>query len=455
MAIISSYPKDSNISLMDKLIGTDADSSLATKNYLIGDFITFLGTQNIGTQGPIGPQGVQGPTGANGAVGPAGLTWEGIWVSGTSYVANDSVSYNGASWFCISAVTGTTPPNADPTNWALLASQGAQGPQGVQGPTGPQGGVGIVPNAQEGVKGIASLASTVEVGQGINGTNIVTPVKLKAVLDLKQNTLVSGTNIKTINGSDILGSGDLVVSGGSPKTSGTITLNGTFQVLPYDINSCSFGGGKAFLPTTTENGKEIIVLSTANNIEIRANSAGTNFMFVKFQTFVSSVTLATNEVYRFTYVGFGGYWKAEILEGYTTENIANKSTDVALGTSDILYPSQNAVKTYVDQKTQKIYAVTLSQTGGNAPIVNLEYKNDITDPIVWSRFADGQYIGTITTSEFTIKTFFATLNAKQGCTCTANTTSANTFILRTYNTATFSFEDGLLNNSQFKIEIYN
>ena len=34
--------------------------------------------------------------------------------------------------------------------------------------------------------------------------------------------------------------------------------------------------------------------------------------------------------------------------GYVPENVANKSTDVNLGTSDIYYPSQNAVKTYVD-----------------------------------------------------------------------------------------------------------
>jgi hypothetical protein len=137
----------------------------------------------------------------------------------------------------------------------------------------------------------------------------------------------------------------------SAKTSGAVTLNGIFQVLPYDINSCSFSGGKAFLPTTTENGKEIIVLATANNIEIRANESGTNRMFIKFQTYVASVTLSTNDCYRFTYVGFGGYWKAEILEGYTTENVSNKSTDVSEdAASDTKYPSVKAVKTYVDSK---------------------------------------------------------------------------------------------------------
>jgi len=36
-------------------------------------------------------------------------------------------------------------------------------------------------------------------------------------LDLKQNELISGTNIKTINGNSVLGSGDLVIGGGVQK----------------------------------------------------------------------------------------------------------------------------------------------------------------------------------------------------------------------------------------------
>jgi hypothetical protein len=86
-----------------------------------------------GPTGPTGPQGVAGP------VGPAGLEWQGAWVSGTSYVVDDAVGYNGASWFCINPTSGTTSPNLDPTNWALLAAQGSQGPQGIQGIQGVQG----------------------------------------------------------------------------------------------------------------------------------------------------------------------------------------------------------------------------------------------------------------------------------------------------------------------------
>lgn len=41
-----------------------------------------------------------------------------------------------------------------------------------------------------------------------------TKAKVDELLELKQDTLVSGTNIKTINGESVLGSGNLVISGG-------------------------------------------------------------------------------------------------------------------------------------------------------------------------------------------------------------------------------------------------
>jgi hypothetical protein len=117
-------------------------------------------TGPTGAQGPIGstgPTGATGPQGVPGPVGPAGLNWQGAWVSGDSYVVNDAVGFGGASYFCINPTSGTTDPDLDTANWALLASQGAagvtgptgatgatgltgaQGPQGVPGPVGPAG----------------------------------------------------------------------------------------------------------------------------------------------------------------------------------------------------------------------------------------------------------------------------------------------------------------------------
>lgn len=110
-------------------------------------------TGGTGAQGPTGPAGVAGP------VGPAGLTWQGAWVSGTSYVVDDAVGYNGASWFCVNPTSGTTSPNLDPINWALLAAQGSPGPQGAQGIQGIQGEPGPA-GGTPAVKTTETLTST-------------------------------------------------------------------------------------------------------------------------------------------------------------------------------------------------------------------------------------------------------------------------------------------------------
>src|SRR5690606_12350773 len=133
-------------------------------------------------------------------------------------------------------------------------ADGAPGPQGIQGPQGPQGIQG-----PQGVPGVDGSTDALTL-QGQNGayyldrdhhsgpsgtkatpvdadqvglmdsaaSNILKKVSwanikatLKAYFDtVYQAVLVSGTNIKTINGSNILGSGDLTVSGGG---SGDVT----------------------------------------------------------------------------------------------------------------------------------------------------------------------------------------------------------------------------------------
>lgn len=189
-----------------------------TEPFTIEDIASSVG---VGAQGP---QGVQGPAGPLGPVGPAGLEWQGAWVSGTSYVADDAVGYDGASWFCILATSGTTTPDLDTTHWALLASQGAQGPQGVQGPTGPQG-----------LGATQTLQQTVDLGNTIaSGTQVNT---------IAYNNIIfsnSATGFSSLYGNGVLnkfdGSGNsqilrfpTTLTGGAktiefPNTSGTVAL---------------------------------------------------------------------------------------------------------------------------------------------------------------------------------------------------------------------------------------
>ena len=118
--------------------------------------------------GPQGVQGFQGPQGIPGPVGPAGLNWQGTWSAGSTYVVDDAVGYNGASWFCINPVGPlATPPDADPTNWALLAQQGATGPQGPQGIQGIPGTSGSAP-------GYGQIIGNFGNAQALSGNDIIT-----------------------------------------------------------------------------------------------------------------------------------------------------------------------------------------------------------------------------------------------------------------------------------------
>lgn len=64
--------------------------------------------------------------------------------------------------------------------------------------------------------------------------------KINEIIDDKQDTLVSGTNIKTINNTSILGSGNIDIQGGSSYTAGT-GIDITNSVISVDGESANVG----------------------------------------------------------------------------------------------------------------------------------------------------------------------------------------------------------------------
>lgn len=123
-------------------------------------------------------------------------------------------------------------------------------------------------------------------GYGI--TDAYTKTESDTALGNKQNTLVSGTNIKTINGSSILGSGDLVISGGSGSgitvTEYDITAMGTtqFSIPALDdivIIKCTLQSShqSVILPTTGATLNQIVEIqckATNTNNPLFVNTSG-------------------------------------------------------------------------------------------------------------------------------------------------------------------------------------
>lgn len=101
-----------------------------------------------------------------------------------------------------------------------------------------------------------------------------------SAFNAKQAALVSGTNIKTINGSSVLGSGDLTVSGTPSGSTGYIQFNtsGAFNSdadLFWDNTNKRLGIG------TTTPGTDIDVHSGADNVA-SFNRTGTGNAYAQF-----------------------------------------------------------------------------------------------------------------------------------------------------------------------------
>ncbi len=138
-----------------------------------------VGSQGqTGQTGAQGPQGVMGLTGAIGPIGPqgpAGTNGKGFNFTGpfsvsTAYNVDDVATYNGSSYVATVANQGGGTPDTNPTDWTLMAQQGATGAAGTpgapgqpgpQGPTGSTGAAGATgpqgPAGSQGLQGMMGL----------------------------------------------------------------------------------------------------------------------------------------------------------------------------------------------------------------------------------------------------------------------------------------------------------
>ena len=112
--------------------------------------------------------------------------------------------------------------------------KGDKGDPGIQGPRGERGERG-----EKGEKGDTGPAGTNDYNDLTNKPDL-SQYATKEEVNAKQDTLISGSNIKTINGQDILGSGDIVISSGDkPYEEQYLTFealeDGTFTFTTNDL----------------------------------------------------------------------------------------------------------------------------------------------------------------------------------------------------------------------------
>lgn len=179
-----------------------------------GDPGAIGATGSMGPQGPIGPQGAIGPTGATGKAGKNG---DGLGVENITD---------------INLATGTQTVTYNSTNGATVTAQGKIVAAGQDYSVTVDDKIPLVAgenvtiatennklkvNAKQAVKSVNGKVGNVELtiptktSDLVNDAEFITPSYHD---NTKQNTLVSGDNIKTINNESILGPGNITISGG-------------------------------------------------------------------------------------------------------------------------------------------------------------------------------------------------------------------------------------------------
>ena len=223
-----------------------------------------------GEDGKIGPVGPKGQKGDQGAVGPAG---SGL---GVNYVtdlvlskgSSTSVSYNQSTGAALSKqgqiiaagntydITVTDKLPIIPGDNINIYTNGANNAIKI--------GAKVPVSSVNGQKGDVILSIPTDTSDLTNNAHFVTEDYHDPS---KQDTLVSGQNIKTINNQSILGQGNITISGGSSGVSsvnghtGAINIVGGTNVSINDSNGTltinASGGGGSGTDTGFDNVREI------------------------------------------------------------------------------------------------------------------------------------------------------------------------------------------------------
>ena len=280
------------------------------------------------------------------------VNWTGDYNNGTTYTVGDGVMYNGASFRMIASIgaAGYAPP-AYPGNWLQVTDYVS--PNDI--------GLGNVDNTSDADKPVSTATQTAlddkvsRAGDTMSGS-----LFLEDPIDSNNNTQVSfgSITLQSDNGTEVVfGS----VSGGNlyvEKSIGSEVFSAEYAADQAYILYDDGTGAVPFTPTLDEHLTTKKYVDDEVATKENAITAGTTSQYWRgdktFQTLdkaavglgnVDNTSDANKPISTATQTALNA--KQDSL-GFTPENVANKSTTTTLGTSDTLYPTQNAVKTYVD-----------------------------------------------------------------------------------------------------------
>jgi len=182
----------------------------------------------------------------------------------------------------------------------------------------------------------------------------------------KQDALVSGTNIKTVNGDSLLGSGNLAVSGGLEYS--VKTANYTAVDKQGVLADTSGGAFTVTLPATPSAGAQVVVADAGNSWGTNNLTVGRNSSTIGglAEDLVCNITGASVQfVYDGTtwevYAQIGGQGGTAVtLTG--TQTLTNKTLTAPVITTPIVTQNVQVISTNTTAVRSRTYVLTASLT---------------------------------------------------------------------------------------------
>jgi hypothetical protein len=223
----------------------------------------------------------------------------------------------------------------------------------------------------------------------------------------KQDALVSGTNIKTINGNSILGSGNLVVSGSANNntitlTAGTgLTGGGSFTLNQSSDDTITFNNSITNNNQLT-NGSNFITASSSDTL---TNKSGSNSQWTNDAGYITSASLPTVNDGELTITVNG------TATTFTANQSGNSSVSITTGSSDNFY---------VTGASYSAGTLTLTRNGGLANLTATGFLQIGTSSTT-ALAGDTTTITTAQANEITANTAKVGITTAQANEITANT----------------------------------
>jgi len=268
------------------------------------------------------------------------------------------------------------------------------------------------------------IGNTSGTNTGDNATNI----QYSGLATSKQDTLVSGTNLKTINGISLLGSENIVISGDSSSLSGLIaatsanTINNSAFLQEWQWDSLTSGNGLKLSSSSTGasgNSQAILLIQQTG---INADSSQTTFgaIISNTKTGVTSKSVALKLLNNGLGENLRMQSTASLVPNYLTYYNSSNALTAEIGHTNFAAPTHFYINSYLESIIFKVVNIERFRLGSDGVNTSANYIN-VTSANFISYSGTGRFYST-NGDEYSFQAnnagssaFFGALSGNRGC----------------------------------------